>query len=73
MSGHGFAAVRRLADDLDVCLFGEQTSEALPRERLVVDDEDAQATSRRAPAKCRRGNDRGGGRRGRSPNVIGRV
>ena len=36
------AAVRRLAHDLDVRLFAEQSTKPLPGERLIVDDEDAQ-------------------------------
>ena len=40
---HALAAVRRLADDLDVVLEVEEHAQPHPDDRVVVDDEDANA------------------------------
>ena len=49
-----FAAVRRLADDLDVLLGLQDHSKPAPHERLVVGDEDADHRSTASTGKCTR-------------------
>ena len=51
--GDRLDAVRRLADDLDVLLRLEDHAEARPDERLVVDDQDAEAHSGATGSRAR--------------------